>query len=52
MGQGRLANSTLLSLVNQGNYLGAAGQFLLWNNITNPTTGVKKPDDGLTIAAL
>lgn len=32
-GQGHLASSTLLSLLNQGSYLGAANQFLVWTRV-------------------
>nr|WP_262983078.1 lysozyme [Chromobacterium amazonense] len=31
LGLGSLQNSTLLRLLNQGDYAGAAGQFILWD---------------------
>jgi lysozyme len=40
-GTSALERSTLLKKLNQLNYAGAADQFLLWDKITDPTTGKK-----------
>lgn len=40
-GTGALERSTLLKKLNQLNYAGAADQFLLWDKITDQTTGKK-----------
>jgi lysozyme len=40
-GTNALGKSTLLKLLNQGNYEAAAKQFLIWNKITDPATGKK-----------
>ncbi len=45
---GGLEGSTLLKLLNSGDYQGAAGQFLLWDKVTDPITGQKKPFAVLT----
>lgn len=47
IGAGGFAGSTLLKLLNAGNYTGAADQFLVWNKITNPA-GAKVVSAGLT----
>lgn len=36
-----LKKSTLLKKLNEGDYAGAANQFLVWNKITHATTGEK-----------
>ncbi len=33
VGEGHLESSTLLKLLNQGDYMGAADQFLRWNKV-------------------
>jgi lysozyme len=43
VGQGAFGNSTLLRLLNKGDYAGAAGQFARWNK------GANGPLPGLTI---
>ncbi len=45
---GGLAGSTLLRMLNVGDYQGAANQFLLWDKVTDPITGQKKPSEVLT----
>jgi lysozyme len=40
-GTGALEESTLLRKLNEKNYEEAAGQFLVWNKITDPKTGEK-----------
>jgi lysozyme len=40
-GTGALKESTLLRMLNEKDYAGAADQFLLWNKITDPQTGKK-----------
>jgi lysozyme len=40
-GTGALAGSTLVKKLNAGDYQGAAAQFLVWNKITDPKTGLK-----------
>lgn len=45
---GGLAGSTLLRKLNAGDYQGAADQFPLWNKVTDPITGQKKPFSVLT----
>ncbi len=45
---GGLAGSTLLKLLNSGDYQGAADQLLLWDKVTDPVTGQKKPFAVLT----
>lgn len=40
---GGLAGSTLLKKLNAGDYQGATDQFPLWNKVTDPITGQKKP---------
>lgn len=41
-------NSTLLRLLNSGDYRGAADQFDRWNKVTDPRTGLKIILPGLT----
>lgn len=41
-GTGALKDSTLLKMLNEKNYSGAADQFLIWNKITDPQTGKKE----------
>lgn len=45
---GGLAGSTLLRKLNAGDYQGAADQFPLWDKVTDPVTGQKKPFAVLT----
>lgn len=45
---GGLAGSTLLKLLNSGDYQGAADQLLLWDKVTDPVTLQKKPFPVLT----
>jgi lysozyme len=45
---GGLAGSTLLKKLNAGDYQGAADQFPLWDKVTDPITGQKKPFAVLT----
>lgn len=45
---GGLAGSTLLKKLNARDYQGAAGQFPLWDKVTDPVTGQKKPFAVLT----
>jgi lysozyme len=40
-GAGIMQGSSLVRLLNEKNYAGAADQFLVWNKITNPNTGQK-----------
>lgn len=47
IGAGAFAKSTLLSRLNNGDYVGAANQFLVWNKQTNRKTGVKEVLPGL-----
>ncbi len=47
IGAGAFAKSTLLSRLNNGDYQGAAKQFLVWNKQTNRKTGVKEVLPGL-----
>lgn len=39
---------TLLNKLNAGDYAGAADQFLVWNKVKDPKTGIKKPNAVLT----
>lgn len=48
VGAGALIGSTLLRLLNAGDYAGAADQFPRWDKATNPRTGKKEPLAGLT----
>lgn len=48
VGLGNFNGSTLLSLLNQSDYAGAADQFLRWDKVTNPKTGKKEKLAGLT----
>lgn len=41
-GTGALKESTLLKMLNEKDYSGAAGQFLVWNKITDQQTGQKE----------
>lgn len=41
-GTGALKMSTLLKKLNTGDYTGAAGEFLVWNKITDAETGAKR----------
>lgn len=47
IGAGAFSKSTLLSRLNNGDYVGAANQFLVWNKQTNRKTGVKEVLPGL-----
>ncbi len=47
-GTGALKGSTLLRLLNEGDYHSAAGHFSAWNKITDPETGRKIPSNTLT----
>jgi len=49
LGAGNLGKSTLLKLLNRGNYEGAAGQFQYFNNARDRCTGRFGPLPGLTI---
>lgn len=49
LGAGNLGKSTLLKLLNQGNYEGAAAQFQYYNNARDRRTGHFGPLPGLTI---
>ena len=46
-GAGALGESTLLKKLNAGDYAGAANQFLVWDEITNPATHKKEVLDDL-----
>lgn len=46
IGEGAFAGSTLLRLLNAGDYAGAAAEFPKWNKVT--VSGVKKVSAGLT----
>ena len=48
LGTGKLLGSTLLRLLNESDYAGAADEFLRWNKAMNPKTGKKEPLAGLT----
>ena len=48
IGAGAFRKSTLLRLLNSGNYEGAAQQFRVWNKGTDPKTGQKVVIKGLT----
>jgi lysozyme len=47
-GSGSLAGSTLLKVLNKGDYQKAAGHFAEWNKALNPKTGKLEPLRGLT----
>jgi len=47
LGTGALQESTLLRKLNEKDYTGAADQFLLWDKITDPSTGQKRVFDVL-----
>jgi lysozyme len=49
IGKGKegFGGSTLLKLLNQGDYKGAAEQFHRWNKVTDPKTGEKVESPGL-----
>lgn len=49
LGETKFRNSTLLKLLNQGNYNGASKQLPRWNKYRNPKTGKLEPLRGLTI---
>jgi lysozyme len=49
LGAGAFAKSTLLKLLNKGDYDGAAGQFIRWNKAKDPKTGKLRELRGLTI---
>ncbi len=50
IGVGAFADSTLLILLNQGDYNGAADQFLVWRMVRDPKPPhALKPSDGLLI---
>jgi lysozyme len=46
-GIGALQKSTLLHKLNVGDYEGVSDQFLVWNKVTNPSTGEKVILDAL-----
>lgn len=48
IGEGALGTSTLLKKLNASDYAGAAEQFKEWNKDTDPATGKKRPEPGLT----
>jgi len=48
-GEGNLAKSTLLKLLNRGNYEGAAAQFAVWNRARDRSTGQMVTLRGLTL---
>lgn len=48
LGLGAVAGSTLLWMINRGDYAGAADELLRWNKARNPKTGKKEPLPGLT----
>jgi lysozyme len=48
-GAGALGESTLLKKLSAGDYAGAADQFLVWDEITNPKTGKKEVLDDLFV---
>ena len=47
-GTGALHSSTLLKVLNAGDYTGAATHFAAWNEITDPETGLKVVSTDLT----
>ncbi len=47
VGTGITTKSTLFRVLNEGDYLEAADQFLVWNKITDPNTGQKVTHQGL-----
>lgn len=48
VGTNALKTSTLLKLLNAGDYASVPAQLMRWNKITNPKTGKKEPLAGLT----
>ena len=48
VGYGAFFNSTLLAMLNQCNYIGAADQFGRWNKARDPETGARIELAGLT----
>lgn len=48
IGISRFSSSTLLRLLNAGDYEGAHAQFMRWNKETDPNTGLLRPNRGLT----
>ena len=48
IGVGAFKSSTLLKLLNGGDFKGAQAQFTRWNKLTNPKTGLKEANKGLT----
>jgi len=51
-GIGNLKTSTLLKMINARDYFHAADQFIKWNKVKNPKTGVYEVCDGLTTRRL
>lgn len=49
LGRAALAGSSLLKLLNAGNYAAVPGQLLLWNKARDPKTGKLVPSSGLTL---
>lgn len=49
LGRGALAVSTLLKLLNAGNYAAVPGQLLVWNKVRDPKTNQLVPSQGLTL---
>jgi len=47
IGTGNFKTSTLLRLLNSGDYAGAADQFAVWNKVHDPNTGVLVTSNGL-----
>lgn len=48
VGNGKLAGSTLLRVLNDRDYARVSGELLRWNKAMNPKTGLKEPLAGLT----
>lgn len=48
IGGGNFGKSTLLRLLNRGDYNKAADEFPKWNKVTDKNTGIKRPSAGLT----
>ncbi len=47
VGTGAFAGSTLLRMLNAGNFAGTAAQFLEWDMVTDPNSGRLVPSNGL-----
>ena len=47
VGDGALEISTLLKRLNAGDYEGAAEQFLVWDEVTDPATGKRVVNEDL-----